>query len=45
MVVRVVRTVIGFLPFAGKPMNVARAQNPLELRSDSRLSGKKFSLT
>ena len=23
MVVRVVRTVIGFLPFAGKPMNVA----------------------
>jgi len=27
MVVRVVRTVIGFLPFAGKPMNVASAQS------------------
>ena len=27
MVVRVVRTVIGFLPFAGKPMNVESAQS------------------
>jgi hypothetical protein len=45
MVVRVVRTVIGFLPFAGKPMHAASAQKPLELRSDSRLSGKKFSPT
>jgi hypothetical protein len=26
MVVRVVRTVIGFLPFAGKTVNVAYAQ-------------------
>jgi len=34
MVVRVVRTVIGFLPFAGKPMNVASAQ--------SRIIGKKI---
>src|ERR1700726_1572311 len=33
MVVRVVRTVIGFLPFAGKPMNVARTQKPMELTS------------
>jgi hypothetical protein len=27
MVVRVVRMVIGFLPFTGKPMNVASAQS------------------
>src|ERR1700730_2371130 len=45
MVVRVVRTVTGFFPFAGKPMPVGSGQKPPARNSDSRLYRTQNSLS